>query len=230
MLLYESCRQLVLIESNTPIWFTKTVRFSAKRITEAMAAHYISSLSQFSFSSSESSGSSASCLDQDSKGVRWSLVAGFTIKPSLWPGFQHDYACQDMHILLQTLTHISLLCRNPYSYPSKRQRLSHAWVPEILMKWWLRRRFEAAAAPRPPPPQYKERYGQNVVTIKKIIYSSTASFLAAKEELAKSHSEKGTVELENSNTCNYVQQNLLSEQTLCQPFISCRCEFTVSNK
>lgn len=50
MLPYESCRQLVLIERNTPIWFTKTVRFSAKRITEAMPAHYISALSQFSFS------------------------------------------------------------------------------------------------------------------------------------------------------------------------------------
>lgn len=142
MLLYESCRQLVLIEPNTPIWFTKTVRFSAKRIREAMAAHYISSLSQFSFSSSESSGSSASCLNQDSEGVRWSLVAGFMIKPSLWPGFQHDYGCQDMHFLLQTLTQISFLCRNPYSYPSKRQSLSHAWILEVLTKWRLCRRFE----------------------------------------------------------------------------------------
>lgn len=63
MLLYESCRQLVLVEPNTPFWFSKTVRFSAKRITEAMPAHYISSLSQLSFSSSVSSGSSAWCLD-----------------------------------------------------------------------------------------------------------------------------------------------------------------------
>jgi len=63
MLLYESCRQLVLIEPNTPVYFTKTVRFSAKRITEAMPACYIPAPSQFSFSSSESSGSSAWCLD-----------------------------------------------------------------------------------------------------------------------------------------------------------------------
>lgn len=82
MLPYESCRQLVLIECNTPIWFTKTVRFSAKRITEAMPAHYISALSQFSFSSSESPGSSAWCLDADGKGEPWSLVLALWLSPS----------------------------------------------------------------------------------------------------------------------------------------------------
>lgn len=104
MLPYESCRQLVLIECNTPIWFTKTVRFSAKRITEAVPAHYISALSQFSFSSSESSGSSAWCRDVDGKGDQWSLVAGIMIKPLLWLSFQHDCGSQDTHIWLQTLT------------------------------------------------------------------------------------------------------------------------------
>lgn len=63
MLLCESCRQLVLVELNTPFRFPYTVRFSAKRIREVMHAHYISMLSQLSFSSSESAGSSAWFLD-----------------------------------------------------------------------------------------------------------------------------------------------------------------------
>lgn len=60
---------------------------------------------------------------------------------------------------------------------------------------------------------------EKVVTIKKIVSSSTASFLAAKGELAKSHCEKGKVELENTNICNHILKNLLSEQTL-PPFAS----------
>lgn len=52
---------------------------------------------------------------------------------------------------------------------------------------------------------------EKVVTIKKIISSSTVSFFAAKEELAKSHCEKGKVELENTNTCNHILQNLLCQ-------------------
>jgi len=56
--------------------------------------------------------------------------------------------------------------------------------------------------------------------------------LADKEELAESHYEKREVELENTNTCNLILQNLLCQSKyfpVCQPFISCRWEFTLSD-
>lgn len=144
------------------------------------------------------------------------------IKPWLWLGFQHNCGSQDRHIWLQTLTYHLFLYRNACSYPSMKQRLSHVWVPKVLMKLWLCRSFETPnntnICTKCCPWMACE---EKVVTIilKKLISSSIASFLADKEQLAKSHCE--TI---------YCRTYCVRANTspLCQPFISYKWEFAAS--